>query len=533
MNATALLLNVIGWGLTLGLGALALLCAAGLCDYLVGRLTRDPGLRGLSLGGYVKHAAENLGTGWRVALSFPLVGALVVLLLLQAAGLVRRVPFSYNLRNLLVRWRITLLTALAFTLVVGLMTVMLAFVNGMYKLTEGSGQPGNVIVLADGATDELFSNLGFGDITEVALRDEVARDEEGRRLVSWEVYVVVNQPIPTRKCPKCGRPVAVDQIEVKLAEHGDPPCPGSGLVVKGGRQRRFIQVRGIEDPVCSALAHGMELHPGGAWFSSAGIQALPGGHGEQAVQAVIGEGLARELGPDQGKPALEVGDVFELGPRKWVVVGIMKSAGSTFDSEVWAKHQLAGDLFGKKSYTTVVLRTSDAETARALAADLTANYRKPAVQAQTEPEYYEKLNTTNQQFLVSILIVVAIMAVGGVFGVMNTMFAAISQRTKDIGVLRILGFAPWQVLASFFLESLLLALLGGALGCALGSLADGWTASSIASSGAGGGKSVMLRLVVDGDILTAGLLFSLLMGAVGGLLPALSAMRLKPLESLR
>ena len=108
---------------------------------------------------------------------------LVVVVLLQAVGVLRRVPFSYNFRNLLVRWPSTLLTGLAFVLVVGLMTVMLAFVNGLYKLTQGSGQPGNVFVLADGATDELFSNLGqAGDITLIANRAQ--KDEEGNALVS-------------------------------------------------------------------------------------------------------------------------------------------------------------------------------------------------------------------------------------------------------------------------------------------------------------------------------------------------------------
>src|SRR5262249_36343038 len=141
---------------------------------------------------------------------------------------------------------------------------------------------------------------------------------------------------------------------------------------------------------------------------------------------------------------------------------------------------------------------------------------------------------TNQQFLVAIIFVGIVMAIGGVFGVMNTMFAAISQRINDIAVLRILGFAPWQVLVSFLLESLLIALAGGLLGCAVGSLAGGWTASSIVSGGqGGGGKSVVLKLTVDSTILTAGLLFTLIMGGLGGLLPALSAMRLKPLESLR
>jgi ABC-type antimicrobial peptide transport system permease subunit len=113
------------------------------------------------------------------------------------------------------------------------------------------------------------------------------------------------------------------------------------------------------------------------------------------------------------------------------------------------------------------------------------------------------------------------------------MLAAISQRQKDIGVLRILGYARWQILESFFLESLLLALVGGAIGCLLGSLVDGWNATSIISSGQGGGKSVVLKLVVDSKVILFGLLFSLGMGNIGGLLPALSAMRVSPLDSVR
>jgi ABC-type antimicrobial peptide transport system permease subunit len=254
----------------------------------------------------------------------------------------------------------------------------------------------------------------------------------------------------------------------------------------------------------------------------------------RAVEAVLGEGIAREFGSDYGKKTLEVGDLFDVGPRKWVVSGIMKSAGSTFDSEIWAKHQICGQAFGKEgTSTTLVLHTKDLATAQETAKDYTQNYKKSAVQAQTEVEYFEKLNGTNKQFLVAIIFVAIIMAIGGVFGVMNTMFAAISQRIKDIGVLRILGFAPWQLLLSFFLESLLLAFIGGALGCALGSLANGLTASSIVGSGSGGGKSVVLKLTVDTNIVLLGLLFSLCMGAVGGFLPAFWAMRLKALDSLR
>jgi ABC-type lipoprotein release transport system permease subunit len=428
------------------------------------------------------------------------------LLLFVVLAVVGRVPLKYNLRNLLVRWRVTLLTALVFAVVAGLLTVMMAFVNGMYRLTQGSAQPGNVIVLSDGATDELFSSLAYGDTSDLE-RDppNVLHDEDGRPLASWELYIVVNQPIPE-----------------------------ASPLFKKGHHRRFVQLRGIEDPVLSTRVHGLQLHPGGSLFSSGGVRSDPSGGKDQVIEAILGEGIARAFGTDVGKPTLEVGDTFDFGPRRWVVSGILKTAGTTFDSEIWAKRQLAGEKFGKEnSYTTLVLRTADADKARETASWLTTNFKKSAVMAQPETDYYEKLNETNKQFLVVFVIVAVFMAVGGVFGVMNTMFAAISQRIKDIGVLRILGFSPWQVLLSFFLETLLIALIGGLLGLGAGSLANGWNMTSIAGSGMGGGKSVVFKLAVDVNIWLGVMTFTLGMGIIGGLLPALSAMRLRALESLR
>ena len=469
-----------------------------------------------------------------LAVVLPILTAIGVIVLLQVTGVIRKVPYSYSVRNIIVRWRITFMTGLAFTLVVGLMTVLLAFVNGMYKLTESSGIPGNVIVLTDGATDELFSNLKYGDVGNMELNPLVERAADGQSMASWEVYVVVNQPIAVRKCPVCGALAPVDRLGENLMAHGDPECSGTGTKVVGSRGRRFLQLRGVKDPVRSGQVHGLDLYEGGRWFNQAGVEPVPGSKSEIAIQAVIGEGLARELGPDQGKKSLAVGDYFDLGPRKWIVVGVMKSSGTTFDSEVWSKSQIVGEQFGKLAFTTCVLRASSAESASELATDLTVNFKNPAVAATVETEYYSRLNSTNNQFLGAILIVVAIMAIGGVFGIMNTMFAAISQRTKDIGVLRILGFAPWQVLLSFFFEAVLLALVGGLIGCAVGFLSNGLTASSIMSSGqGGGGKSVVLKLIVDARILGAGMAFSLVLGCLGGLIPALHAMRLKPLDAVR
>jgi hypothetical protein len=433
--------------------------------------------------------------------------AAVMLLSLVAIG---KVPLSYNVRNLTVRWKTTVLSSLAFTAVIALLTVMMAFVHGMKRLTEETGQPGNVIVLSDGATDEILSNLTIGDLSEIENLPAIVR-QGGHPLASRETYLVVVQP------------------------------PADSAT--GHPKRRYLQLRGIDHPQLTAGVHNIELLRGGHWFSEAGVQeaASKDANAAPLVQAVLGEGVARELAnsrsPSDRAAAknprrLDVGDTFLLGNRNWIVVGILKSAGSTFNSEIWAKRDLAASLFGKNTYTTLVLRTKDAAAAKDLQKFLSKDYKKAAVNAQVETEYYKSLSETTAQFSWAIAFLAVWMSVGGIFGVMNTMFAAISQRTKDIGVLRLLGYARWQILVSFLIESLAIALVGGLLGCLLGSMTDGWTATSIVG-GQGGGKSVVLQLAISPDIIAAGILLTLLMGLLGGLLPAMSAMRLKALEALR
>lgn len=435
----------------------------------------------------------------------PLAVGLGIVLVLAGAG---RVPLRYNLRNLQVRWRTSLMTALAFFAVIALMTVMLAFVNGMYRLTQSSGQPGNVIVLAEGSTDESFSMISIADAGDIELQPGVLRDEQNRPLASRETYAVVNQPVRVRQP---GRP-----------------------------RGRFTQVRGVEEAPRAAQVHGLALYPGGQWISPEGV--LPVGTGQEAIQAVLGEGIARELGRD--RPAeeraaarnpeqLEVGDTFPLAGRTWIVVGVMRSTGSTFDSEIWAKRDLIAGMFRKPGYSSLVLRTAGPAEAQRLKDYLNQQYEKASVQAYTETEYYANLSQTTQQFLVSIVVVTAIMALGGICGVMNTMFAAVSQRAKDVGVLRILGFSRADVQASFLLESLVLALTGGAAGCLAGSLVHGTKAASVVGGTQGGGKFVVLEMTVSGDILAVGLTLALAMGLVGGVVPAVRAMLIRPLETLR
>jgi putative ABC transport system permease protein len=150
-----------------------------------------------------------------------------------------KIPLRYLVRNLTVRWRTTLMTALAFVMVISLLTVMMAFVNGMYHLTQASGQPGNVMVMADGATDESFSNLVAPDMADLENQPGIVR-ENNRPLCSRETYLVVTQPLEN---PLPGRP-----------------------------KRRFLQVRGMDDSAMAGRVHGLDLYPGGNWLSEAGVR---------------------------------------------------------------------------------------------------------------------------------------------------------------------------------------------------------------------------------------------------------------------
>jgi putative ABC transport system permease protein len=428
-----------------------------------------------------------------------------------------KVPLAYNLRNVRVRWKTNAMTAVSFTAVIALLTFLLAFVNGMNNLTENSGVPGNVFVLSDGSTDEIFSNLGYGDLDNVE-RVVVDQDEKDR---------VLKTPVRVKTIERDGKPVALASRETYYAIN--MPVPNSSPP-----RRRFVQVRSQEDSEVAAAVHNIQLYPGGKWFRAAGV------NDKSQIECVLGEGIAGVLGEDTPtKKPLKTGDVFTLGEVEWIVAGIMKSEGTTFGSEIWVKRfSRIYAPFGKEKYTTLVLRTEQdtREASRAMAHHLSTRYTQQKLKAFSEPDYYAELTKTNNFFLTAIIVVCVVMAIGGVFGMMTTMFASIAQRIRDIGVLRLLGFKRWQVMVSFMLESLTIAIIGGALGCLVAwVLADGKASTSTLSSGGGGpgGKSIALRINVDAQVMAMGMLFTLVMGRLGGLVPALSAMRMKVLDSLR
>ena len=228
---------------------------------------------------------------------------IAVVVMLQLTGVIRKVPYSYSVRNLVVRWRITLLTGLAFTLVVGLMTVMLGLrqrhvqADRVERHPRQRHRPRRRRDRRAVQQPRLRRHQGAG-----AAPARRARTTTDKPLASWEVYVVVNQPIAVRKCPVCGELAPVDRFGQKLMPHGDPECPGSGAKVVGTPRPALPPGARHRGPGASrAWSTASTCTRAARGSTRPASSRCPGTKGETAIQAVIGEGLARELGPGPGQ----------------------------------------------------------------------------------------------------------------------------------------------------------------------------------------------------------------------------------------
>jgi putative ABC transport system permease protein len=377
------------------------------------------------------------------------------------------IPFAYSHRNLRVRWKTTLMTASGFTLVVAALVVMLAFVNGILEVCTLTGEPENVLVLSRGNADEVLSRIDREAVLQIEDDPGIAHNSSGRLLSSREAFLPVNQRVGTQT----------------------------------------LQVRGVTD-----LA--LEVHPHIKIIEG---EMLRPGRGE----VILGRAIQQELG-------LKLGDNLEIGQKMRHVCGIFSSEGSVFEIEVWADLTELLEQFRREgTYSTIVLATPDRATAELVAKRLT-DTRRLSVEAVPEPAYYlEQAEQTNSLRAAGITVAL-FMGIGAVFGITNTMFAAIEQRTKDIAVLRLLGFRKHEILISFLIEAMLIALIGGCLGSALGYCVNGLSVNSGLST-----KAIAFAFSVDAPSILIALMFTLLLGIVGGILPALAAMRVDPLQSLR
>ena len=384
------------------------------------------------------------------------------------------IPINYNLRSLLVRRTTSLMTALGIALVVMVVVILLSFVSGLRQSLELAGEPGHWIILSRGTVSEGESYIPRAQADILRSRPEIASDAQGAALFSPEMVV-----------------------------------PFNAAVKRPAVQFRPASLRGVS-PIAYRMRRGLKL--------VAGRWPAPG-----SDEMVIGQKQAMRF------PELGVGATFKYGRRSWTIVGIFADRGSALESEFWADIDvLQQDARFENGYSSfhVVLKPGTEDMFRnALTEDA-----RLTVDATSEREFFAEQAKVADRLRELVLIVGLIVGTGAAFGGMNTMYAAVARRTREVGVLRTLGFSRGSVLTSFMVESVILAVAGGVIGDLLAiflGLAAGLN-HRLMSVG-----SVVFSSAFTVNALTGGIVAALLIGIAGGLLPAWRAAHLPIIESLR
>ena len=382
------------------------------------------------------------------------------------------IPIAYSLRNLRQRPASTLATALGIALVVAILVGALALANGFQAAMIETGSPANVIVLRTGADSEISSAVSRDGANIIRALPEVAAGPDGRPLVSSEMVVLVNLR--------------------RLGQTGSSN----------------VTLRGV-DPESFALRNQVKV--------TSGHMFTPG-----TDEVIVGERMAKRFA------GCGIGDKLRFNHHDFTVVGHFVAGGTGFESEIWGDNAVLMPAMDRQgAFQSVTFRMRDPSGFQALKKRLEADPRL-GVQVLTERGWY-----ANQSALLATVIRVGgifltlIMAIGAIFGAMNTMYAAVGARTREIATLMVLGFSPGAVRWSFVMESVLLSLVGGVLGCIL---ALPINAISTSTTNWSSFSEVAFAFRVTPIAMVVGLVFAVAMGFVGGLLPAFRAAR-QPLAS--
>lgn len=382
------------------------------------------------------------------------------------------IPISYNLRNLIVRKTTTLMTALGIALTVAVLLAMMALIGGLRATLSASGDPLQIVVMRKGSESELVSNFTRGQFQDLKFKPGIARHASGEPMASLEVLTVIN-----------------------LASADNP----DGM---------NINVRGL-GPIGLAMRPGLKISAG-RWFES----------GKREV--VVGKSIAGRY------PDAALGKRLTFGRGEWQVVGIMDAGQSAANSEIFGDlNQVSSDLQRVDVLSSALVHATDSASASALLNSINDDQRLN-MNAVSEKEYYARQTESAAPIQFLGVFVSIVMAVGSAFAAMNTMYAAVARRSREIGTLRVLGFSRGSILFSFFVESVLLATLGGVLGCLLVFPLNGVT------TGIGSNFSELaFSFRVTPEIMLAGIVFAAALGAFGGLFPAVNASRREILTALR
>ena len=382
---------------------------------------------------------------------------------------------SMNLRNVGERTASTVVALVSIAGVVIVLIGVLSIAAGFRAVLDQAGQKDVALVLRSGATDEMGSSLLNSQTRIVADSSDVARDAEGP-VISPELYVVVDVPL------------------VRTGTAANVPLRGVGP--QAAKLRKNFRI-----------AEGRAFTPG-------------------TFEIIVGRGASEQFA------GLTVGNRVRWGTTDWSVVGIFEDGGSVSESEVWTDASVLQGVYNRgSSYQSMRVRLTSASAAAAFKKML-ADDPRLKLKAVTETEYYDEHSRTLQTLVRTIgVTIAALMGLGAVFAALNTMYSAVSARTREIATLRALGFGSTPVVISVLAEALLIGIVGGTAGALISYFAfNGMRASTMNFSTF---SQITFAFTVTPQILVTGLLYALGLAFVGGLLPSVRAARLPITTGLR
>jgi putative ABC transport system permease protein len=385
------------------------------------------------------------------------------------------IPFAYNLESVRARWASTVVAVLGIAGTVAVFVAMLAMGRGFQATLASSGTPENVIVRRAGATSEMDSVVPLSQLRPIEDAPEVVRNDSVS-LVSAEVVVV-----------------------------GALPLKATGTDAN-------VQIRGVSPRALAVRPH---VHVSRGRFFTPGL-----------AEIVVGKNALTTYS------GLELGTPVKFGGLTWAVVGVLDAGGSAFDSELWADADLVNQAYQRPK------GLFQSATARLVSPAAFATFKKTleadprlTVQVESEVEYYAKASRMITNLILGLGTLVAIvMGAGAVFGALNTMYSAVSERSREVATLRAIGFGEGAVVVSFVAEALFIAFVGGLLGCLVALPINGLTTGTMNWQTF---SHLAFAFKVTPGLLGMGILFALLMGLVGGVPPAIRAARLPVAAALR
>ena len=391
----------------------------------------------------------------------------------------RTIPFSYVLRNVVARKVTTLLTAGGMALVVFVFASVLMMTEGIRATLVATGQDDNVMVIRKGSSSEVQSGVGRDQAQVIDGLPEIATDTAGGHVLSREPVAVINMP--------------------KRKAHPDDPDKPSNIVVRG------------------TSAQGLALRP--QVHVVEGRLFTPG-----TSEIVAGRSIAK------GFTGAGLGESLRFAQREWTVVGIFDAGGSAFDSEVWGDAEQLMQGFRRVSYSSIIFQLADPSQFDAVRTRLEGDPRL-TIEAKREKQFYAEQSEGLARFIGYLGTTLSIIfSIGAIVGAMITMYASVAARTGEIGTLRALGFPRASILVAFLVEALVLGAVGGVVGLAA---ASAMQVVSLSTMNFQTFAELTFRFRITGTIVAEVMAFALLMGFVGGFLPAFRAARMKIVDALR